>query len=153
MTEYRIETNDTLEGLLLADIAYGYVVIPVMYQKPHHKTIMLPSDGDGIRLKVGVKLVVMAPIEGLRRIEQGQLNLELKCWQVIIEKALTPDVFFEGANILARISGCSLSQARKTMDNLPQTLPTFLYKHQAQDLIQELKKTLIISHLLSDITR
>ncbi len=150
VTEYQIETNDTLEGLLLADIAYGYGVIPVMYQKPNHQPIMLPSDGDGLRLRVGGRLVVLATIEGLRRIEQGKLNLELKCWQIRIEKALIPDALFEGANALARISGCSLSQARKTMDNLPQTLPTFLYKHQAQYLILELKKTLVISHLLSE---
>ena len=149
VTEYQIETNDTLEGLLLADIAYGYGVIPVMYQKPEHKPIMLPSDGDGLRLSVGGRLVVLATIEGLRRIEQGQLNLEIKCWQIRLEKALTQDALFEGANAVTRIAGCSLAQARKTMENLPQTLPTFLYKHQAQNLIQELKKTLVVSHLLS----
>ena len=149
VTEYQIETDDTLEGLLLADIAYGYGVIPIMYQKPNHKPIMLPSDDDGIRLKVGAKLVVLATIEGLRRIEQGQLNLELKCWQIRVEKVLTTDALFEGANAVARISGCSLVEARTTMNNLPQTLPTFLYKHQAQYLILELKKSLVISHLLS----
>ncbi len=148
VTEYHIEANDTLEGLLLADIAYGYGVIPVLYQKPNQIPIMLPIDE--LPLSVGDLLVVLATIEGLRRIEQGRLNLELKCWRIRIEKALTPDAIFEGANALARISGCSLTLARTTMENLPQTLPTLLYKHQAQYLVRELKKTLVMAHLLSD---
>jgi voltage-gated potassium channel Kch len=146
VTEYHIEANDTLEGLLLADIAYGYAVIPVLYQKLNHTPVFLPSDE--LRLIVGDLLVVLATIEGLRRIEQGKLNLELKCWRVRIEKALTPDATFQGANAIARITGCSLALARKTMENLPQTLATLLYKQQAQNLVRELKKTLVIAHLI-----
>ena len=41
-----------------------------MCQKTVHQPIMLPSDGDGLRLTAGGRLVVLATIEGLRRIEQ-----------------------------------------------------------------------------------
>ena len=34
VTEYRIEAEDSLHGLLLADVAYGYGVIPIIYQQP-----------------------------------------------------------------------------------------------------------------------
>jgi hypothetical protein len=32
VTEYHIESNDTLKGLLFADIAYGYGIVPILYQ-------------------------------------------------------------------------------------------------------------------------
>lgn len=143
VTEYQIETGDTLNGLLLADIIYGYGAIPVLYQKQERDPILLP--GSEFRLHIGDKLVVLATIEGLRCIEQGKLNLASKCWQVRVEKALTPDGTFEGANVIARISGCNLVVARNTMDSWPQTLPTTLYQYQAQRLVRELKKVLVIA--------
>ena len=147
VTEYHIEAEDTLHGLLLADIAYGYGVIPIIYQQPNRTSVHLPLDE--LPLKVGDRLVVLATIEGLRRIEQGLLNLEAKQWQISIERALTTDAIFDGANAIARITGCSLTLARETMNNLPQILPVLLYQHQAYRLIKELKQTLVISHLLT----
>ena len=146
VTEYLVEANDTLNGLLLADIAYGYGVTPIVYQQPNRASVLLPSDEPP--LKVGDRLVVLATIDGLRRIEQGKLNEKAKQWQIRLEKALTTDAIFEGANAIARATGCSLTLARETMHNLPQTLPLLLYQHQAQRLVRELKKTLVVSHLL-----
>ncbi|MDJ0747231.1 MAG: NAD-binding protein [Xenococcaceae cyanobacterium MO_167.B27] len=148
VTEYDIETGDTLNGLLLADITYGYGVTPILYHKQHQDPILLPYDD--FRLHIGEKLVFLATIEGLRRIEQGNLNLALKCWQVIVEKALTTDAIFEGANVISRISGCNLALARTTMDNLPQTLSIPLYQYQAQRLVRELRKVLVIAHVHSN---
>ncbi len=147
VTEYQIEAEDTLHGLLLADVAYGYGVIPIIYQQPNRASVPLPLDE--LPLKVGDRLVVLATIEGLRRIEQGLLNIEAKQWQIRIERALTTDAIFDGANAITRITGCSLNLARETMNNLPQTLPVLLYQHQAHRLIKELKKTLVVSHLLT----
>ena len=59
--------------------------------------------------------MILATIEGLRRIEQGQLNLKAKQWQIRIERALTSDAAFDGANAIARITGCSLTLARETI--------------------------------------
>ncbi len=139
--------DDTLHGLLLADISYGYGVLPIIYQQPHRASVPLPFDEPP--LKIGDRLVVLATIDGLRRIEQGLLDLEAKQWQIRIERALTTDAIFDGANAIARITGCSLTLARETMNNLPQTLPVLLYQHQAYRLIKELKKTLVVSHLLT----
>jgi hypothetical protein len=105
----------------------------------------MPSDE--LRLAVGDRLVVLATIEGLQRIEQGRANLELKRWQVRLEKLLLPDAAFEGANLLVRIAGCSLPVARELVNNLPQTLPAPLYQHQAQCLVRELKKALVQARL------
>jgi Trk K+ transport system NAD-binding subunit len=145
VTEYQIEAEDTLHGLLLAEVAYGYEVVPVLHQRPPYTSTLMPSDE--LRLAVGDRLVVLATIEGLQRIEQGRPNLELKRWQVRLEKLLTPDAAFEGANLLVRIAGCSLAVARELVNNLPQTLPTPLYQHQAQCLVRELKKALVQARL------
>ncbi|MBE9043943.1 NAD-binding protein [Pleurocapsales cyanobacterium LEGE 10410] len=146
VTEYQIEADDTLHGLLLADISYGYGVVPIIYQQPHRASVLFPFDEPP--LKVGDRLVILATIEGLRRIEQGLLDLEAKQWQLRIERALTSDAIFDGANAIARITGCSLALARETMNNLPATLPVLLYRQQAQKLVKELKKTLVTSHLI-----
>ncbi|WP_211176445.1 hypothetical protein [Brasilonema sp. UFV-L1] len=70
-------------------------------------------------------------------------------WQVQIDTVLTRDAVFEGARILARISGCGISAATKLMNNLPGVLLTPLYKFQAQRLVRELNKVQIKAHLIS----
>jgi Trk K+ transport system NAD-binding subunit len=138
VTEYQIEAGDTLNGLLLADVAYGYGVVPVLYQKGQEMTKLMPSDD--IRLGIGDRMVVLATSTGLQRIEEGQLSLKLKCWHVLVERALNQEAIFEGANAIARIAGCNLSTARALMHNLPGTLQVPLYKHQAQYLVRHLGK-------------
>ncbi|ACK72596.1 TrkA-N domain protein [Gloeothece citriformis PCC 7424] len=147
VTEYQIEDIDTLHGLLLSEVAYGYGVVPILHQKPPDTSKFMPSDD--IRLTVGDRMVVLATIEGLKRIEQGKLRISPKCWRVKVEKAITPDGIFEGANIIARISGCSLNTARELMNNLPHTLSTPLYKPQAMRLVRALKKVQVFANIIS----
>ncbi|HEY9671370.1 MAG TPA: NAD-binding protein [Waterburya sp.] len=139
VTEYQIEAGDTLNGLLLADVAYGYGVVPVLYQKGQETPKLMPSDD--IRLLIGDRMVVLATSTGLQRIEEGKLTVTLKRWRVVVEKAVTQEAVFEGANAIARISGCDLSAARALMHNLPGTLRSPLYRHQAQRLVRSLKQS------------
>jgi hypothetical protein len=138
VTEYQIEAGDTLNGLLLTEVAYGYEVVPVLYQKGLEIPKLMPTDD--IHLAVGDRMVVLATSNGLQRIEQGIINISLKSWRVKLENALTQEAIFEGANAIARISGCDLSTARALMHNLPGTLQVPLYKHQAQRLVRTLSK-------------
>ncbi len=147
VTEYEIEETDTLHGLLLADIAYGYGAMPILHQKPLNSPITMPSDD--VCLASGDRLVVLATIEGLCCIEQGQLNTSLKRWFVTIEKAVTSDAKFEGANIIARIAGCPLHVARDLMKDLPHTLETPLYQHQAIRLVRALSKIQVSARLIN----
>jgi hypothetical protein len=78
--------------------------------------------------------------------------LATRHWQVHIEKALTQDAIFEGANEIVRVSGCSISIARQLMANLPVNLPFLLYKHQAQRLVRHLNKIQVIAHLSAEST-
>ena len=151
VTEYQIEAGDTLNGLLLADIAYGYGVVPILHQKPPHLSTFMPHEE--LRLSVGDRLVVLATIEGLKAIEHGQLARHLKQWQIQLQKAATTDAVFEGANVLSRISGCSLSLARRLMKRLPTRLSVPLYYHQGQKLVRELSKLRVESQLIRlDVT-
>lgn len=147
VTEYSIKPDDTLHDLLLAEVAYGYGVVPVLYQKEQETSKFMPSDD--IKLAVGDRLVVLATSNGLRRIEHGMAEMMPKSWGVQVEKALTQEAVFEGANAIARISGCSLSTARDLMKSLPNTLPSPLYKHQAQRLVRELNKAQVKARVVA----
>ncbi|NMG11586.1 potassium transporter TrkA [Brasilonema sp. UFV-L1] len=155
VTEYQIEAGDTLNGLLLSEVAYGYGVVPILYQKEAGIPKLMPSED--ISLAVGDsfaaarsadRMIVLATSDGLQRIEQGVRSAASKNWQVHITRALTQEAQFEGANVIVRVSGCSLNTARNLMRNLPETLHLPLYKHQAQRLIIELAKAQVIAHLL-----
>lgn len=146
VTEYRIEVGDTLNGLLLADVAYGYEVVPMLHEKPGKEVRLMPLD-DAV-LTVGDRLIVLATIEGLWRVEQGTLKAEKRCYRLRLEHALTETARFEGGNALVRIAGLSLAEARSLMQELPQTLPCQLYEHQAHRLVRELRKIQVRSHLL-----
>ena len=147
VTEYQIEAEDTLNGLLIAEAAYGYGVAIVLHQHQGQEPTFMPLPE--IRLKIGDRLVVLATTEALRRIEQGRIEISSKYWQVRVEKALNPDAYFAGANAIARITGYNLGKSRTLMKNLPQTIPTPLYKHQAQYLVRELQKSLIQAEVFS----
>lgn len=146
VTEYQIEAGDTLNGLLLSEVAYGYGVMPVLYQKGQEFPKLMPSED--IRLAVGDRMVVLASSNGLRRIEQGKASIMAKGWRVQVEKALTKEAEFEGANAITRITGCSLNQAWDLIHHLPGTVRSSLYKHQAQRLVRELGKAQVIARLV-----
>ena len=147
VTEYQIEAEDTLNGLLIGEAAYGYGVAIVLHQHQGQEPTFMPVPE--IRLKIGDRLVVLASTEGLRKIEQGRIEISSKHWQVRVQKVLNPDAYFTGANVITRITGYSLSKSRTLMNNLPQTIPTPLYKHQAQYLVRELQKSLIQAEVFS----
>ncbi|AFY94065.1 NAD-binding protein [Chamaesiphon minutus] len=136
VTEYAIESGDTLDRLLLAEVAYGYGVVPILHQRNSHPETLMPTDD--ILLANGDRLVVLATTESLRRIDIGDRHP--KFWYVEVELAMTAESTFEGANIIGRISGCSLRIARDLMENLPGILNVPLYQHQAQRLVYALEK-------------
>lgn len=144
VTEYHIEAEDTLNGLLLSEIAYGYGVMPILYEACNsYQPILLPADD--LRVNIGGRLVILATIEGLKRVEGGKQ--ERKTWEILIKSFYSGDSVFEGANAIARISGCSLALANEVMNNLPQILPVKLYHHQALRLVKALKKNQIQAEL------
>lgn len=148
VTEYQIEAEDTLNGRLLADIAYGYGLVPILHAKATDQTAkFMPSDD--IKLRVGDRLVVLGTIEGLQRVERGRIPVGQ--WLVRVEKALSAEAAFEGANVILRVCGCDMQLARTLMKQLPETLQYPLYKHQAQRLVSELSKSQILAHIIRTV--
>ncbi|MDJ0844616.1 potassium channel family protein [Crocosphaera sp.] len=146
VTEYQIESNDTLNGLLIGEVSYGYDVVIISYQNTSQEIKLMPSLE--IRLEVDDRIVVLGTVDGLKRIEQGNILLTSRCWGVKINSIPNQDAEFEGANAITRISGCDLALARQLMKSIPKTLPMPFYQHQAQYLITELRKVLIQAELI-----
>ncbi|MEH2234984.1 potassium channel family protein [Nostoc sp.] len=145
VTEYKIEDGDTLNGLLLSEIAYGYSVVPILYQKYQRDNYSLMPWYD-VKLYAGDRLIVLATSSSLQRIEWGEMLPRL--WQVQIEKALTTNAIIYGAEEIVLITGCSSATARQWMNNLPRVLPIPLYKHQAQRLVRELTKVQVLANVI-----
>ena len=92
-------------------------------------------------------MVVLATIEGLKFIEKGRITPP--CWKVLVTEALNTDAVFQGANEIACITGCTMLAAREAMgNNLPQLLPTLLYRHQAFRLVRRLRKAQVTAQAL-----
>lgn len=144
VTEYQIEENDTLNGLILADIAYGYGVIPILHQRPPHNSLLMPPDE--IRLEIGDRLVVLATIEGLQCIEVGKK--QPKDWQIVVKNNNNTHSLGEIAKIIAHITGFSPKEIQEAMAHFPQSLSIPVYRHQGYCLLQELKKIHINVSLL-----
>ena len=144
VTQYEIEAGDTLSGLLLSEVAYGYGVVPIWHQRPGTPGTAMPSEDQ--QLHPGDRLVVIATIRGLRRVEQGQRAKPT--WRVQVDRALTPDSLFEGASEIARIVGCKLGDAREFMAFLPGVLPFPLYRHQAERLVRLLNRVQVRAIIL-----
>lgn len=145
VTEYLIETGDSLCGRLLAEVTYGYGVTPLTY-RPHDKTAPILFPGNELRLVAGDRLVVLATINSLQRIERGDTRSP-DC-QVMVEKALNADAAFAGGNLIAQIVGCELSVARQVMEQLPAFMPCLLYRHQARHLIRQLSRARVYSRFV-----
>ncbi len=147
--EFVISAGDTLDGKLLSQVAYGYSVVPIFHQRAAHAGAVGNSlDGfmppDDRMLQAGDRLVLLSSINGLRRIERGEITPSQR-WQLTAQKPLNTSFLHDLGSDLARISGCSLDDARAFMNTLPGTMELSLYDYQAHRLQQELGKQLPIT--------
>jgi Trk K+ transport system NAD-binding subunit len=142
VTEYAIEAGDTLIGRLLAEVAYGYEVIPILHQRGE-QTRLIPTDD--LRLEANDRLVALATMGGLKRVESG--DRVLPAFFLQIERSLVFDTAFEAASMIARMSGCDFRLARDAMNRLPTRLAVPLYRQQGLRLVRELKTLGVVSRL------
>jgi Trk K+ transport system NAD-binding subunit len=143
VAEYEVVVGNSLHGKLLAEVAYGYGVVPILYFMATEKTLkFMPSDDT--KLDEGDRLVVLATIEGLQRVERS-IVAEPQ-WLVQVEKALSEEAVFEGAAVISRVTGCEMLIARTIMKQLPTTLFP-LYKHQAYRLVSQLSKSQVVARI------
>ncbi|MEM1251054.1 MAG: NAD-binding protein [Cyanobacteria bacterium P01_H01_bin.21] len=141
ITEYRIEYGDTLNNKPLAEIAYGYGVVPILLRQcqPNRQYQDYPMPSDDLRVHVRDKLYVLSSINGLRRIERGEMTSPRQ-WLLEVDAPLDPNMLSEAGGILAKVSNIQLDHCRRLMENLPNTIQLALYDYQAHRLMQELKR-------------
>ncbi len=97
----------------------------------------MPSDD--LRVHIRDKLYVLSSINGLRRIERGEMTSPRQ-WFLEVDVPLNPNMVSEASSVLAKVSNVQLEDCRRLMDTLPNTLQLALYDYQAHRLIQELKQ-------------
>ena len=142
IVEYTISWGDTLVGHPLAKIAYGYGVVPILQetQDPHGRpcTVILPTDEQ--HLSVGDRLFVLSSINGLRRIERGEMTPPRR-WQLSADKPATPEIIFDTVQLLARLTDCAIEDAQQFVQSAPaKTLEVNLYDYQAAHIVQKLRE-------------
>ncbi|AKG22925.1 NAD-binding protein [Calothrix sp. 336/3] len=148
VTEYAIEINDTLNNLMLSEVAYGYGVVPILYQKQQQNAKFFPPLE--IKLGIGDRLVILATIHGLQRIEKAEIASRL--WTIEVESVASHAAMFESRGAIARITGCELQFAGEFLEDLPGVFPLLIYKQQAQHLIRELRVMGISARLVRKVT-
>jgi len=137
IAEYLVQSGDSLAGRLLAEVAYGFAVVPILLAPRGEAVRLLPADDHSLR--PGDKVVFLATIDGLRRIEQGERSVAPLDWMLSIGASIDAEAGFQGANLLHRIAGLPLAEARARMANLPVAFSLPLYRYQAHRLESELR--------------
>lgn len=144
VTGYTVDDGDQLSGQLISSIAYGYDVVPLLYQRASgtdaERVPKLFPAGE-FRLYPGDRLVVLATFDSLQRIENRERLPGSSA--VRIESASSEETRFEGAMTIARLAGCEPEVAQALLGRLPATLPVPLYRQQALELVRLLKKSFI----------
>lgn len=155
VTEHYITDADTLVGKLLAEVAYGYDVIPIFYQTVAGRLVGMPAKSlipsDIERLRPGDRVVLLSSINSLRKIERGDIKPP-RHWNLKIGSPLNRRLTDKAAYILNMISGCGLSKAKAFMEALPGKIKLPLYTQQAYCLMQALRGCGLLNAELKPIT-
>ncbi|BAU41865.1 potassium channel protein [Leptolyngbya sp. O-77] len=143
VTEFLVEAGDTLVGKLLSQVSYGYGVVPIFYERNSERRMLDNSDSlmpsETWMLQAGDRLIVLSTIDGLRRIERGQMRAP-RPWRLSMGKPLNQGNLSEIGITLHRISGLNLKTANAFARNLPGTIYVQLYDYPAHHLLTELRK-------------
>ncbi len=145
ITQYVVEAGDTLVGKQIAQITYGYGVVPILRETHDREgklcTILLPTDEQ--RLVPKDKLFVLSSINGLRRIEREEMTPPRR-WNLAAETLPIDTAAAYVVQVLVELAGCSASQAQNFVNQLPTTIKLDLYDYQAAKLVQMMKERLPI---------
>jgi len=139
VAEYTIKQGDNLNGCFLFEIAYGYGVVPILYQT--YKQVrpkIMPSYWDKSALQPGDRIVILANFDSLQKIEIGDRKLP-NC-KLRVKQAPLQDAILKATFTIAFICGCNPEMVKKLMHNLPGTLDCPIYKHQGELLLRKLRK-------------
>ncbi|MEL6855639.1 MAG: NAD-binding protein [Cyanobacteria bacterium J06607_13] len=142
ITEYLIEPGDNLVGKQLAQVSYGYGVVPILWETTDRSgdrcAVLLPTDEQ--QLGVGDRLFVLSSINGLRRIERGEMTPPRR-WQLTAEQLTNVENTADSLQLLSRLVNCSIEQMQAL---LGASMTVELYDYQASRLVQIMKSRMAI---------
>ncbi|MBE9063367.1 TrkA family potassium uptake protein [cf. Phormidesmis sp. LEGE 11477] len=145
IAEYLIEPGDTLANKQLTTVSYGYGVVPILRETVDSAgnacVVLMPTDDQ--YLLPGDHLFVLSSINGLRRIERGEMTPPRR-WRLSVEQKPNPTNAADVVQLLARLTNFSPQSAQQFIDRLPATTDVELYDYQAARLIQSMKERLSI---------
>ena len=149
IAEYLITQGDTLSGKQMAQVAYGYGVVPILREtldeQGNRCTVLMPTDEQYLR--AGDRLFVLSSINGLRRIERGATTPPRR-WRLVADTSaydrISPEALNDAALLLTRFLDCEEIRARQFVEQLPAAMDIDLYDYQAARLVQTMQKRLPI---------
>ncbi len=143
IAEYAIELGDTLAGQQMAQVSYGYGVVPILRETRDAEgklcTILLPTDDQC--LQAGDRLFALSSINGLRRIERGE-KTSPRLWRLTVDALPKPEVMTDVVQRFANLTNLDHEQSRKFIEGIPTAIDIELYDYQAARLIQTMKESL-----------
>ncbi len=145
IAEYFVEPGDTLANKQLATVTYGYGVVPILRETVDQNgracTVLMPTDDQ--YLLPGDRLFVLSSINGLRRIERGEMTPPRR-WRLTVEQKPSSENTADVVQLLARLTNFSPASAQQFIAQLPTAVDIELYDYQAARLIQSMKERLSI---------
>jgi hypothetical protein len=150
VTEYEIQSDDTLTDRLISELMFGYELVVIQYQRAGPADHRPPPEffpSEDIRLKSGDRLVVLATMEGLQNVERGRMRPRTR--RVEILKAASAEAAVDGARTIVRVAGCDLSTATGAFAHLPSVCPVDLYRHQAYRVAEELRHAKVDAQVIA----
>jgi len=145
IAEYFVEPGDTLAHKQLATVAYGYGVVPILRETVDKGgracTVLMPTDDQ--YLLPGDRLFVLSSINGLRRIERGEMTPPRR-WRLTVEQKPSSENTADVVQLLARLTNFSPASAQQFVAHLPTAVDIDLYDYQAARLIQSMKERLSV---------
>jgi Trk K+ transport system NAD-binding subunit len=80
ITEYRLQGGDTLVGRSLAQVSQGYGLVVMLHTAPGGSPEPLPREES--QLQPGARLVVLATLEAVYRVEKGEMRRPAWCLRI-----------------------------------------------------------------------
>ncbi len=132
VVEHEVRRGDGLDGRLLAEVAEGYVVVPVRYVAgPHAPRFWSPAE-QAARLGPGDRVVLLGSSDSLQRIARGDMQPRAVTARLVARRPYADAI--ASASVLVQHTGSTLEEARRILEALPHELVAPLYPHQAHRL-------------------
>jgi Trk K+ transport system NAD-binding subunit len=130
VVEYLIGANDGLDGRLVAEVAEGYSVVPLLHQHPGREARFWSPLDRAVRLEPGDRLILLGTSQSLKNVEHGQIDMAST--KLVLRGLRTYADTISMVAVFAQHLAYPLERAHEILSSLPAELPAPLYPHQAR---------------------